>query len=184
MRIFTFGLLLLVFTACSLGETDGQQTIPEGAAHEYNMLLKEIKALEDTLKKSETNIDKVSAMELIAKSEAFASGFASDPKAPFMLFRAADVARGIGVHDLAIQHWETIYNKYPEYERRPEARFMIAYTYENDLKNIEKAKANYNAFLENHPEHKMADQVRQILTVIDKSPEELVREFQKNQPEN
>ena len=175
-----FFLLLPFLTGClSGGSGDSSQTA--GVSSEYQMLLEEIKVLEDSLRKSERSIDKVAAMELIAKSEAFASGFPDDPQAPFMLFRAADVARGIGVYDLAVQHWEKVYQDYPDYERHAEARFMIGFTYESNIQDKTRARAHYEAFLEKHPDHKLAEQVRQILAVIDKSPEELVKEFKKGQ---
>ncbi|MEM9916493.1 MAG: tetratricopeptide repeat protein [Bacteroidota bacterium] len=181
MRTLLLGLLVCCLIGCSGGEVEQQRKDSDTA--EYQLLVKEIKELEDSLKSSEQAINKMAAVEFIAKSEAFASGFSKDPQAAFMLFRAADVARGIGVYDLAIQHWQTVYDNYPEYEFWEEALFMMGYTYENNIGDKAKAKEKYEAFLEKHPTHKRATDVKQILAVIDKSPEDLVREFQKKQKE-
>ena len=181
-RIFIFlPICIFFFVACANNESseENQQT-PVSMADENASLQEDIKKLETTLKsQKDARLNKPAALELIAKSEAFASAFPDDPKAATVLFQAADVARGIGEYELAIKHWQTVNQKYPTFERSPDAAFLVAFTYENDLQNKEKAKSLYNAFLANYPDHQLVPQIEQLLKVIDKTPEELIKEFQK-----
>lgn len=99
------------------------------------------------------------------------------------MFRAADVARGVGKYGQAIDIWKNLRSLYPDYERSPDALFLTGFTYENNLNEKTQAKELYNQFLEEYPDHALNTQVKQTLDVIDKSPEELIKEFQrKNKP--
>ena len=124
------------------------------------------------------------ALELIKKSEEFIKTYPNDSSIPSLLFRTADLARGIGDYGLAIKHWGTVYNEFPDYKKAPDAQFLIGFTYENFLNDKEQAKRYYYQFLEKYPKHKYVPQINQILEVIDKSPEELVKEFQQKNNEN
>lgn len=149
---------------------------------ESSTLAAEIRLLEDSLRNQNSpKLNKPAAFDLIAKSEAFAASFPKDPKAPALLFQAADVARGIGEYDLAIKHWTTVYTKYPEYDKAPDAYFLIGFTYENDVKDKDTAKKFYEDFITKYPDDNLVPQVKQLLKVIDKTPEELIKSFQKNQ---
>lgn len=158
---------ILVFQSCS---SDNKKEV----------LTQEIKVLEDTLKANATKqINKNLAKELIDKSVTYAEFFPEDEATPAYLFRAGNVAVGIGSFDEAIKLFETVYQKYPDFERAPDALFLEGFTYENHMNDIENAKRCYNDFLKRFPDDQLADQVRMVLENIGKSPEELVKSFQK-----
>jgi hypothetical protein len=56
---------------------------------------------------------------------------------------------------------------------------MAAFTYENTLGNIGKANEFYTKFLDKYPDHELADDARTAIKFLGKSPEEMVREFEK-----
>ena len=146
-------------------------------------LEKEILALEKELSSlpvGTTNRDK--SFELIAKSEAYAASFPDHPTAPAQLFRAADVALGLGEAQLAVQHWGKIQKQYPDYERAGDAYFMIGFTYETQFNNLEQARRFYQQFLIRYPDHRLTDQVEKSLANLNKSPEELIKEFKQKDP--
>lgn len=148
-------------------------------AADRELLTLQIKQLEDTLRsKADMPIDRKLAKELILKSIAYAEAFPEDELSPAHLFRAGNVAIGIGSFEEAASYFEIIHQKYGGYERAPDALFLEGFTYENHLKNKEKAKICYNDFLKRFPDDQLADQVRVVLENIDKTPEELVKSFQ------
>lgn len=143
-------------------------------------LVQEIKQLEDTLKaKADKRIDRKLAKDLIKKSVAYSEAFPEDELSPAYLFRAGNVAVGISSFEEAVSYFEIIHQKYNNYERAPDALFLEGFTYENHLKDKENAKRCYNDFLERFPDDQLTDQVRVVLENIDKTPEELVKSFQK-----
>ncbi|MEM1322619.1 MAG: tetratricopeptide repeat protein [Bacteroidota bacterium] len=167
--------MLLGLMACSQSKTGAPAQTGDKATLEQ-----EIKALETALREqTSSKLDIAKASELIEKSEAYVKAYPKDKNSASLLFRAADVARGIGKYGKAINLWEKVYEEYPDYHRAPDSRFLIGFTYENNLNEKTQAKKHYNQFLENHPDHQLAEQVKQTLAVIDKSPEELIEEFKK-----
>ena len=186
MNIRYLPLLLLCFSilsACS------DQAAKGNSQKEENLnpikLQEEIKSLEAQLKSQDgKKMDRSKVSELIEKSQLFAKSFPKHEAAPALLFRAADVARGTGNPTLGIQLWGTLMQNYPDYERAPDALFLTGFTYENNLNKKEEAKKYYNKFLNDHPNHALFNQVKQTLDQIDKSPEELVKEFQRKNKAN
>lgn len=60
---------------------------------------------------------------------------------------------------------------------------MIGFVYENDLNDLENAKQTYEAFLQKYPnDPDFADDAQMALKNLGKSPEELIKEFEQNQP--
>jgi hypothetical protein len=56
---------------------------------------------------------------------------------------------------------------------------MEAFAYENVIGNIAKASEYYNKFIAKYPEHDLADDAQAALKYLGKTPEEMVREFEK-----
>ncbi|MBL7803542.1 MAG: tetratricopeptide repeat protein [Saprospiraceae bacterium] len=126
-----------------------------------------------------------------AKAEAFietAEGYAilvqqSNPdKYVDLLMKAAGVAKTIGNARQAIQLYYAVESKMPQHPKAPTALFMKGFVYENDVNDLEKAKATYEEFLKRYPnDPDYADDAQNALKLLGKSPEEIVREFeQKN----
>lgn len=127
-----------------------------------------------------------------AKAEIFvetAEGYAallqrSDPeKATDLLMKAAGVAKNIGSFNKAIQLYFTVSDKMqPPTSKAPTALFMQGFVYENDLADLENAKARYQEFLKRYPKDEFADDAQQALNMLGKSPEDIIREFEKKNP--
>ena len=127
--------------------------------------------------KTAQKLDTNSVSELISAYQNFASKYVKDSLSPEYLYRAAGLANGFNRGTQAIELYETIIHTYPGYKRLPECYFMEAFAYENVQGNISKASEYYNKFLEKFPEHQLADDVRAALKFLGKSPDEIVREF-------
>ncbi len=56
---------------------------------------------------------------------------------------------------------------------------MQAFAYENIIGNTGKAFEYYNEFLSKFPEHELADDALTAIKFMGKSPDEIVREFER-----
>ena len=68
----------------------------------------------------------------------------------------------------------------PQHPKAPTALFMMGFIYENDLGDLNKAKETYQTFLNRYPnDPDYADDAQNALKFLGKSPEEIIREFEK-----
>lgn len=145
----------------------------------HDKLQSEIKNLEDSLFADATKmIDKKMAQGLIGKYVEFADEFPDDPETPHTLFKAGDMAMNLNMPQQAVQIFDRIMNDFPEYEKTPQCLFLKGYVYENDFKDLEKAKQIYEEFLVKYPEDDFADDAAISIQNLGKTPEELIREFE------
>jgi tetratricopeptide (TPR) repeat protein len=109
----------------------------------------------------------ISACELAA---------AADPKlpgAPEHLHRAAETARTLRDIPRAIKIYDWIISVYPDSPRGATSLFLKAFTYDNDLKDFDKAGKYYNEFLTKYPNNDFTESAKFLLQNLGKSEEEL-----------
>jgi outer membrane protein assembly factor BamD (BamD/ComL family) len=138
----------------------------------------EIAKMESELKSS-PKVDSNAVTVLLNAYQNFASKYAKDSMAPEYLYKAAGLAVGFNRGTQAIDLYEAIIQKYPDYKKVPECYFMEAFTYENVVGNIGKASEYYNKFLSKYPDHALAKDATAAIKYLGKSPEEMVRDFEK-----
>lgn len=129
-----------------------------------------------------------------AKAEAFietAEGYASliqnekPDKHVDLIMKAAGVAKSMGNPNKAIQLYYQIAEKMPSHPKAPTALFMMGFIYENDVNDLVKAKATYEDFLKRYPtDPDYADDAKNALKLLGKSPEEIIRDFEKKNAAN
>lgn len=104
-----------------------------------------------------------------------------DSLAAEYVFNAADLYRGIGEYKKAIESWYIVYKAYDrdEHPKAPHAMFQCAFTYDGMLHRKDLAKTMYTKFLKRYPNHPLAKDAKLLLKNIDKTPEELIKSFQK-----
>ncbi len=178
--------LLLVLASCSTGDTtqqakDGTTETTPTRTVDKTTLKGEIDELEAFFKSNgDKPLNKTKAALFVEKSELYASSFPKDEMSPAFLFRAGEVSRAIKQYREGILILDKVYTDYPDHEKAAPALFLKAFTYEENLRDKEQAKQYYNEFLQKFPDHQLASQVQQLLSVIDQSPEDLIKSFQKN----
>ena len=123
------------------------------------------------------------AQSLVQESKAYVRAYPEAEYTPALLFRAGEVARSIGETGEALQLFVRVYERYPQSKWAVRARFMEGSTYEDDLKDKKKASQAYEILIQQHPNDPLAEQARQLLRVIDQSPEELIRQFERQNKE-
>ncbi|MFZ4544906.1 MAG: tetratricopeptide repeat protein [Saprospiraceae bacterium] len=161
-----FFLLLTIFSAT--------------ACNKQQSKLQEIKKLENELLADISKMDKAKAAVLVKKSQEYALAYPDDSTSARVLFRAADVARGIGDFPNAMKMWNEIQYNYASSKYAAESLFLQGFTYENDLQNKDKAKECYLKFLNLYPNHDLNHDITMALKNIDIPIEELIKQFEAN----
>lgn len=129
-------------------------------------------------------LDTRAAGDFIESCDVFALLKPEDPKSPDYLHKAGETARAIRAFPRAIEIYDRIYTNYPSFEKAPQALFLKAFTYDNDLKEYDKARALYTAFLEKYPNDDFADDTQFLLKNLGKSDEEIIQSFSKDKKAN
>lgn len=126
-------------------------------------------------------IDRLKAFYLTNNYIAYSYLFEDDNHTPGYLFKAADISMNLFESGKSIDLYNRILNEYPDFEKAPQCLFLKAFVYENNMNDIEKARKYYEEFLEKYPDDDFADDAEMSLKNLGKTPEELIKEFEKNQ---
>lgn len=134
-------------------------------------LLKEygIRMFNDSIYRLDENIARL----YVDASEAAVMAQPDLPNAPEYLHRAAETARTLRDIPKAISLYDWIINRYGDTPRGATALFLKAFTYDNDLKDFEKARTYYEEFLAKHPNNEFAESAKFLLENLGKSDEQL-----------
>ena len=120
------------------------------------------------------------AVKLADFYEAFAIENKNDGLAPIYLFKAADINMNMNRSEKALDCFNIILEKYPDFEKAPSALFLKAFIYENQLMDYVNAEKYYRLFIEKYPDNDFTDDAEISLKNIGKTPEELIKEFENN----
>ena len=128
-----------------------------------------------------TDKNKADAFIEIAETYATLLEKSNPDKKVDLLLMAGALAKTIGNPNKAVQLYYNVGEKMPAHPKAPTALFMQAFIYENDLQDLEKAKAAYELFLKRYPnDPDYADDAQTALQLLGKSPEEIIRQFEQN----
>ncbi|NPD46889.1 MULTISPECIES: tol-pal system YbgF family protein [unclassified Lentimicrobium] len=161
---FSILLLVAVFSSC-------QQS-------EYDQLSSQISDMEKQLFEEKAGIiDKKEAANMIQYYVKFVDTYPEDEKSAEYLFKAADISINVFHSQNTVKLFDRVIKEYPYYEKAPQALFLKAFTYENYLNKMDKAKESYKLFLSKYPDHSFANDAQVSLNNLGKSPEEIIKAF-------
>ena len=144
---------------------------------------KQIEKLESEVYNDKFNFDVkgiATAKELFKSYIGYANANPNKEETPGYLFRAADLSMNLNMPDSALKYYNEIIYKYPSFAKVPESLFMLVFIYENYKQDYGKATKIYKQFIEQYPNHEFADDAAKCIENMGKSPEELIKEFEKN----
>lgn len=141
-------------------------------------LLKQIKALEDTLYASD-KMDKQLGNRAIALYQEFHKYYWQDTIACDFLFKAGEIADNMGYPQKAIELYRECYDYYPTSSLAPYCLFRIGNIYHFTLNDYVEAKLAYNDCKKEFPNSPIAKDAENLLNNVAKSDKELIREFEK-----
>lgn len=123
------------------------------------------------------------AATFIKQAEQLVKQSPADSLAPEYLFKAAGVAKTIGDYEKAIALWDKLIAQYPEHIWSAPASFLKGFTAENEMGDAKLAIKYFKEFLEKYPKSTfVGDAQRQIMLLEgNKSPEEMVKEFEQRE---
>ncbi|MEM6967214.1 MAG: hypothetical protein AAF573_20800 [Bacteroidota bacterium] len=134
---------------------------------------------EDLMNQMETGFNKDDIEKYAKESEMYVSIY-GDSLAAEYVFNAADLYQGIGEYKRALELWYLVYKGYDKkHPKAPHAMFQCGFTYDTVLERKDLAKTLYSMFLKSYPNHALASDVKILMKNLNKSPEDLVKEFQK-----
>jgi tetratricopeptide (TPR) repeat protein len=119
-----------------------------------------------------TNRTLENGQKLMDLYENYVQNYPEDTLSPDLLLRCAGVAAATQQGQYSIMLYQRIYDEYPESNLRPFALLQQALAYDN-MEDVEKAKLLYEQFLDVFPNHPYAEEVKQLLSLVNKTPEEL-----------
>lgn len=123
-------------------------------------------------------IDEEKARAFVDQARSFSDKFPTDTLAALPLYRSAEVSRSVGDFDLTLDTYQKVIKRYPSFHKAAEAKFMLAFTYDEDMNDNENARAAYTSFINDHPEHTFADDAQMLLGNLGKTDEEILRELE------
>lgn len=126
-------------------------------------------------------INKNATFAYVDACEAYALANPNDPKTPELIFDAAEMAKLLKTTNKALDLYDWLVVSYPNYKKSPAALFIKAFVLENEVGNIDLAKATYEEFLEKYPNDDFADDAKFSLENIGKSPEEVLKMIDQGQ---
>jgi TolA-binding protein len=141
-------------------------------------------AIIETLTKSrlenpdQYGINRNEAFKFVDACEAYAISDPEDPRSPKFIFDAAEIAKLLKTYNKALGLYDWLVNQYPDYSKTPSALFIKAFTLENELGQLDEAKAAYELFLEKYPDDNFADDARFSLENIGRTPEEVLKSIE------
>lgn len=163
----------LTFWACGSG--NDANTIDADFPDRMDALLQEAVA-------DPRNIDAEKAATYLAEAERYADVRTGDTSAVYYLFKAAEVATVQRQYAKAVELYGRIENEFSSHPRAPQALFMQAFTYDENLGQLETAREKYQQFIAKYPQHDFADDAQVMLDNLGKSDEEILRELEADPP--
>ena len=118
------------------------------------------------------SVDTMQGNKLVELYVQFADAFPADTMAPVYLHRAAQVANGMGLFDDMVAYYNRVIDNYPDYANLDECYYEKGIALDNAGRKDEARKA-YEEFLEEYPDHFLADDIRSALPLLDMSDEML-----------
>lgn len=156
LAVIVFGVLfVLTLTHC--------RTEPVRTAEEYFILC-------DSLLKINQPDQAIAMLEEVRKY------YATDTS---LVIRSLDMTADIyasvkNQYTASAEQLEQIIDQYPKAPEMPKALFKLGFTYENMIKDMEKARQYYEQFLKLFPDHELAQSVRISLEFLGETEDQML----------
>ena len=190
MKKVLLGLTLgmLVFSAChNEKERDGDQDrdrdmdakeVVKTPPNQHDLMAR-IDSLEGVLYADSLVPTQQLTASLLQSYLEYSQAFPSDSKTPEYLFKAGGIARDVKLPGKALNIYNQILDNYPKFDKRGETAFLIAFVYDADMNDKEKARTAYNTVISDYPKSPWAKQASERLKTLDLTDEQLIQRFEK-----
>ncbi|MBO7490763.1 MAG: tetratricopeptide repeat protein [Bacteroidales bacterium] len=124
------------------------------------------------------SIDTAKGNKLIALYTQFADAFPDDSMTAHYLHLAAQVANGMGLYDEMVTYYDRVIDNYPNYSHLDECFYEKGLALDNGGRK-EEAREAYEEFLDEYPDHFLANDIRTAMSLLDMSDEMLSEHLNK-----
>lgn len=183
-NVFSILAASLLLISCSVSESNEEST--ESRFSKMNST--ELKAFIDSAEaalQSTTNVETM--LELASDKSNACIAYAERNKdqmvAAEMLFEAATSARTAQKYNMAIQLYKDVIRDYPTFEKIADAKFVIAFIYDEDLNNKDAAKKAYLDLIQSHPSHPFAKEAKFLIEQLYMTDAEIIEMLEKKNAE-
>lgn len=159
----------------------GKDLKPENFDFDAHLRSLESSAFDDMEQKG--GVDRVSVRNYINNCEIFALVNPEDNRTPAYLDAGAQLAHRMKMHGKAIELYDWILDKYPDYEKASTAMFVKGFILDSELKRFDQAREVYIEFLKKYPGSVLARDVQTSLDFLGKSDEEILQALQDRKKE-
>ncbi len=139
--------------------------------------------LEKQIDASDAHPEQAKLTELLQEYENYVNEHPADSLAPNYLYKAITLSMSMNEGEKAIVLSDRMINEYSKSNRMPEVIFLKGFVYENFLSNYAQALKCYQDFIKMFPEHELTDDAEAAIANLGKSPDEMVREFERKAAE-
>jgi len=122
--------------------------------------------------------DKKKTTDLINAYKEFSKKFPKDTASATCLFKAAQLSSNMMLPKQAIELYDQILKDFTDYTKAPDCLFLKAFIYETQLRDLPKAQQFYEEFITKYPKHDLTDDAQISIQNLNKTPEELIKEFE------
>jgi tetratricopeptide (TPR) repeat protein len=169
-------IAIATLAACSSNEEGRKYPALMSNMEKRNLMVAEIDSLEAIFQRDTFALNSEVGPLLLQRYTTFAEMFVGDKeKTPLYLYKGAAMSRGVGLPLKAQKMYDRILREYPEFDRCPEVAFLIAFVYDEDMKQPDLAKEAYQDVIRRFPGDHWALQAQARLETIDMSDEELIQ---------
>ena len=119
------------------------------------------------------------ANDLMTAYEQFNEDYKENELAPECLFRSANLARSFNQYQRALGYYQSIVDGHPYYQNIIETKFMIAFMYDNDLKDKKKAEELYKSISAEYPNHIFGREAAKRMETLHMTDQEMLDYFKR-----
>lgn len=133
---------------------------------------------------TQVRVDPRKAKTLVDLYRLYTNILPDSPNTPQYLYETYDIANSVRMYRDAALASERLYTKYPDFEKSSTAMFLTAFIYENNLRDLDKAKEIYTAFLAKYPNDDFANDAEVALKHLGTPADEMLKNIQEKNKSN
>jgi len=127
---------------------------------------------------TQTRVDPRKARNITELYKLYCGVLPDSPNTPQFLYNTYNIANSARMFKDAAFAAERLYKKYPNHEKAATAMFLSAFVYENELRDLDKAKSIYEEFIKKHPNNEFASSAEVALANLGKPADEMLKNIQ------
>ncbi|HAS35349.1 MAG TPA: hypothetical protein DCS15_02595 [Flavobacteriales bacterium] len=125
--------------------------------------------------KTKTKLNMSKAKELMTMYKGFIDNNPTHESLAEMTFKAGELSMGMEEYNQSIEYFERIVKNHSDYEKAPEATYLVAFIYDEYLKEKGKAADNYQRMIELYPNNRLSQDAKASIELLNMSDEDILK---------